>query len=287
MALDLSVRCTQPFRLAELLAEGWSTLGALLAMQDPPMMTAEILDVSETLRPVRPDYACQAGGPVVYLGLKGHNEKVQLVLFEVGEGPFYVPEEDRGLQAGIVVVDEEGRWGGPLRMTLGAAIAIALGTLHGTPVKDFKLNLSDRMLSTPGELMRALKVKETSGDVLRSAQQVFASLPFTVHDGQRMRILEIENEIDGLMVDIFMPIKIAGRVDPAIFERMYGLLDEAIRLLPSDESKRKSLAGIAFLVHEELLKESKKARDPIPLVMEATRLMERLKVIWPEAVKRW
>jgi hypothetical protein len=268
--------------LAELLAEGWRVLGTLLSMPEPPMLTAETLDEEDSFHPVQPDYVCQAGGPVLYLGLGGHPEKVQLVLYMQSEGPYEVPEEEKGLQAGIVVVDEEGRWGGPLKLTLAAALSIALARLQDARIKDFKRNLSDRALSTPEELLQSLQVKEGSrGDLAESARQVFAALPLTVSDGRRLRILEIENEIDSLMVDLFVPIKLNGTVNPAVFERLYSLLDEAIRLLPSDETKRKSLAGIAFLVHEELLKESKRAPNPIPIVMESERLKERLKVLWP------
>jgi len=267
--------------MAELLAEGWRTLGSLLSVDEPPMLTAEVLDEDGALRPVRPDHPCLAEGPTLYLGISGHPEKVQLILFESGNGSQEVPEEDRGLQAGIGILDEEGRWGGPLKLTLAAALAIALARIQGTRIKDYKLNLSGKAMATPDELLGSLKVREASSGLRESAQQVYESLPMSGNDGQRRRILEIENEIDGFMVDLLMPVKMSGTVNPALFERLYALLDEAVHLLPADESKRKPLAAIAYLVHEALLKESKRARNSIPLVMEAERLKDRLKALWP------
>jgi hypothetical protein len=216
------------------------------------------------------------GLPLLGVGLEGVSESIQLVYYRIDHAAEWIPPEERGFRAGVVASEEELAWGGSIRLALGAGLALGLARLQNTAIIDHKLSLSHSERCNAEEFLRALGVKGPFGDFKAASEALFQRTPLRALNGQRLRILEIEREVDGMMIELLGPIRLRGVVEAEPFQKFFGYVDEWLELSAHDKDMATKLEGVLILVDEFLMDEARKSHHPTDIVRTTTEVEIRL-----------
>jgi hypothetical protein len=154
---------------------------------------------------------------------------------------------------------------------------MGLARLQGTSIKDNRLFFGQGAELSREELRRALRQHGVFREIQEAAQKMFFQKPLSAFEPEALKALQIEEQIDKVMVDMLGMIKISGKVDEKLFSKFYSLLQESVSGHVMDEERKKNLLGLLLLIHEYLLEEAKRLKDPGPLYEEAERVKGKLK----------
>jgi hypothetical protein len=137
--------------------------------------------------------------------------------------------------------------------------------------------LSHSERQTPDAFFQTLCVKGPFADFKTAAEALFNRTPLQALNGQRLRILEIEREVDGMLIELLGPIRIRQTVDWHVFEKFFKFVDEWLNLTVRDKDMAGKLEGVLVLVDEFLLDEVKKTAQPEEITKAAGEVESRLK----------
>jgi hypothetical protein len=258
VSLDLTIPCPRPFRGVELVVYAERALRDLLDLEAAPRLEAWHREGDQDI-PLGREQDLGEGLPLISIGIEGVAETIQLVYYRIDQAADWIPPEERGFRAGVAASEEEMAWGGPVRLALGAGVALALARLMGTVIIDHKLSLSHAERQTAEEFFKKLSVKGPYADFKTAAEALFHRTPLKALNGQRLRILEIERDVDGMMIELLGPIRLHGKVEGPAFERFFALVDEWLTLSVGDSDMATKLEGVLILVDEFLRDEAQKA----------------------------
>ena len=275
MNLDLSVRFNKEFLLGDLLYHSGQALMELLALPNIPEFIAEI-EEEDKLSAVDGEFLCGTHCPILFISFRGNAEKIKMVIYEIDPQQDFLPEEEKGLRAGILAGDGEESAGGPLQFALAASTAVGLARVEGSKIRDYKLSLGSKELQTPGELIQSVKANESFKAILAGAQALFQKKNLAVFDQAPASSQPVEAELDQVLLEMLRHIKVSKKVDMASFTRFYRLFDQMIEASEKDAGCRRSLIGFLSLIYEYLLEELRYAQDRESFKVEIGRLKEKI-----------
>lgn len=275
MSLDLTIPCPKPFRGVELVVYVERALRDLLDLSSAPVLKVWHREGDQDVL-LGLDQDLGEGLPLLGVGLEGVTESIQLVYYRIDNAADWIPADERGFRAGVAASEEELAWGGAVRLTLGAGLALGLARLQNTVVIDHKLSLSHSERLTPEEFQKTLSVKGPFEDFKAASDALFQRTPLKALNGQRLRILAIERDVDGMMIELLGPIRLRGTVEWEPFHKFFGFTDEWLALSASDKDMAGKLEGVLILVHEFLLEEARKVAQPAEIMKAAGEVDLRL-----------
>ena len=275
MNLDLSVRFKKEFLLGDLLYHSSQAMMELLSLPTGPDLMVEIDEDDKKIR-LDGEFLCGTQCPILFIGYKNQTPKIKMIIYEIDPHQDFLPEEEKGLRAGILAGDGEEQWGDPLQIALAASVAIALARIEGCKIRDYKSSLGAGDFQTAGELIHSLRVFSEFKDIQKAAQVLFEKTPLALMIGPRLKSIQLEEEMDKLMIEMLGLVKIQKRIDIAVFTRFYRLLDEMIEATDNDPGPRRNLIGFLCLIYEYLLEELRYAKDPEEFQAEIQRLKEKI-----------
>lgn len=275
MSLDLTIPCPKPFRVVELVVYTERALRDLLDLSFVPRVKVWRKEGDREV-PLEAERDLDEGLPLVGVGLQGVPESIQLVYYRIDQAADWIPPEERGFRSGVAASEEELVWGGAVRLALGAGLGLALARLQGTVVIDHKLSLTHRERQDAGDFLKALCVKGPFGDFQTAAGALFHRTPLQALNGGRLRILEIEREVDGMMIELLGPIRLRGMIDWEPFRKFFAFVDEWHGLAERDQDMAVKLEGVLVLVDEFLMEESRKTQQPAEMLKAAAEVEMRL-----------
>ena len=275
MNLDLSVRFKKEFMLGDLLYHSAQTLAELLALPKVPEFRVETEEEDRRV-PLDKEFLCGTQCPVLFIGLKDQPQKIKVVLYEIQPGQDLLPEEEKGLRAGILAGDGEEESGGPLQVVLAGSLAVALARIEGSKIRDYQSGLGAGDFLAPGEFLQAFKSSAEFKQVQRGAQGLLAQAPLDILAPGRLSPLDLEKQMDKMVVEMLGLIKVSKAIDIALFTRFYRLLDEMVEATEQDPGRRRSLVAALSLIYEYLLEEFRYAKDPEGFQAEIHRLKEKI-----------
>ncbi len=275
MNLDLSVRFKKEFMLGDLLYHGGQSLMELLGLTMVPDFQVEIEEDDKRTK-LDNEFLCGTQCPILFIGFKDQPHKIKMIIYEIDPNQDFLPEEEKGLRAGILAGDGEDQWGDPLQIALATSLAVGLARIEGSKIRDYKSTLGSSDFQTPGELIQSIRNYPGFKDIQKAAQAFFSKTPLALFNGARLKSLELEQEMDKIMVEMLGLIKISKAIDIALFTRFYRLLDDMIEVTENDPARRRGLIGTLCLIYEYLLEEFRYAKDPEGFQAEIQRLKEKI-----------
>jgi len=274
MSLDLSVRCSQEFTVGDLCYHAGQALMETLGLTHIPDLSVDVLEEGKPVS-VDKEFICGTQCPLLLVGFRDIEGKIKLLLYDVPKSA--LSGEDPGLRTSILAGEGGTKAGEPLRMALGASVAMGLARIQDTPIKDNRLFFGQAPEMSPEELRRALRQHGLFRDIQEAAKKMFFRTPLSAFEPEALRALQIEEQIDKVMVDMLGLIKITHRVDSKLFTKFYSLLDEVVSGNRMDEERKSNLLGLLILIYEYLKEEAKRLSDPGPLLAEAGRVRDKMK----------
>ncbi len=275
MSLDLAIPCPKPFRSVELTVYSERAIQDLLDLTACPVLRVwqkqEDRDVF-----MNPSEEIRAELPILGLGIEGVEESILMSCFRLEQASDWTTPGDLGPQVGLEAGDEELRWGGPVRLALGAGVALGLARFQGTPIIDRKLSLTKQERLSDEDFLQALKVRGPFDEFRNAAQAFFQRTSLQAVDGLKLQILQIEREMDGMLMDLLAPLRMSQSVDRKAFQRFFILADDWLRLAARDRDLTEKLESLLGLVREFLLDESRKAGQPQEIIRAAGEVELRL-----------
>jgi hypothetical protein len=275
VSLDLTIPCPKPFRGVELVVYAERALRDLLDLSTAPSLKVWHRQGSEDV-PLGLEQDLGEGLPLLSIGLQGVTESIQMVYYRIDNTADWIPTEERGFRAGVAANEEELAWGGAVRLSLGAGLALGLARLQNTVVIDHKLSLSKNERQSPEEFQKTLCVKGPFNDFKTASEALFKRTPLQDLNSQRLRILEIERDVDEMMIELLGPIRLRQTVEWEVFKKFFALTDEWLSLSSHDKDMVGKLEGVLVLVDEFLLDEAKKIAQPGEVVKAAGEVEVRL-----------
>jgi len=271
MSVDFSVRCNEEFTVGDLCYHSGQALMETLGLTRIPDLSVEVIE-GEKRYPAETEFICGIQTPLLLLGFRGIEGPVKLLLYDL-------PGDSgaSGLRASILAGEGGTRAGEPLRLALGASMAMGLARLQDSCIQDNRLFFGQGAVLSPDELRRALRRHGLFRDIQEAAQKTFFRTPLSAFEPEVLRVLQIEEQIDKVMVEMLGLIKVTKRVDPKLFGTFYALVDEIVAGGRMDEERRGNLLGLLLLIHEYLLEEAKRFPEPEPLRAEGRRVMEKMR----------
>ena len=274
MSLELSVRCSQEFTVGDLCYQAGQALMETLGLTRIPDLSVDVVEKGKAVKAEK-EFICGTQCPLLLVGFPDIEGKVKLLLYDVpwtaGSG------EDPGLRTSILAGEGSSKAGEPLKMALGASVAMGLARLQESTIKDNRLFFGQAADLSPEELRRALRQHGLFRDIQEAAQKMFFRAPLSAFEPEALRALQIEEQIDQVMVDMLGLIKVSHKLDPNLFKKFYSLLDEVVSGNRMDEERKGNLLGLLLLIYEYLREEAKRIRDPKPLYAEAERVKDKMK----------
>jgi hypothetical protein len=275
VSLDLTIPCPKPFRGVELVVYAERALRDLLDLNAAHSLKVwhrqGNADVSLGL-----EQDLAGGLPLLSIGLSGVTESIQMIYYRIDDTADWIPAEERGFRAGVAANEEELAWGGAVRLALGAGLALGLARLQNTVVIDHKLSLSKNERQSPEDFLKALCVKGPFDDFKTAAEALFKRTPLQDLNSQRLRILEIERDVDEMMIELLGPIRLRQTVEWEVFKKFFALTDEWLSLSSHDKDMAGKLEGVLILVDEFLLEEAKKTTQSDEIMKAAAEVQRRL-----------
>jgi hypothetical protein len=273
--LDLTIPCPKPFRGVELVVYAERALRDLLDLTATHNIKVWHRQGNADV-PLGLEQDLAGGLPLLSIGLSGVTESIQMVYYRIDDTADWIPSEERGFRAGVAANEEELAWGGAVRLALGAGLALGLARLQNTVVIDHKLSLSKNERQSPEDFLKALFVKGPFDDFKTAAEALFKRTPLQALNRQRLRILEIERDVDKMMIELLGPIRLRQTVEWEVFKKFFALTDEWMSLASHDKDMTGKLEGVLNLVDEFLLEEAKKAAKPEEIIKAADEVGRRL-----------
>jgi hypothetical protein len=273
--LDLSVRFKKEFLLGDLLYHSSQAMMELLALANAPELMVEIEEDDKRVQ-LEGEFLCGTQCPILFIAFKHQAPKIKMIIYEIDPSLAFLPEEEKGLRAGILAGDGEEQWGDPLQIALAAGVAIALARIEGSKIRDYQSSLGSSDFQTAGELIQSLRVFSGFKDIQKAAQALFEKTPLALMIGPRLKSIQLEEEMDKLMVEMLGLIKISKRVDIAVFTRFYRVLDGMVEATDNDPGPRRNLIGFLCLIYEYLLEELRYAQDPEGFQSEIQRMKGKI-----------
>jgi len=111
-------------------------------------------------------------------------------------------------------------------------------------------------------------------DFQNAAEALFRRTSLQALNGQRLRILEIERDVDSMLMDLLGPLKMGHKVEWTAFHRFFALSDEWLALSERDPDMAEKLEGVLVLIREFLMDEARKA----PGVMDIPRASSEIEL---------
>ena len=216
---------------------------------------------------VEKEFLCGAQCPVVLIGFKDIAENVKMVFQELSPEP---GAKEAGLKADILAPQE------PLWMALGTGVAVGLARLQDSPILDQNSFFGLMAESKPDLVVQALRKHGLFGDVQQAIHKAFYRPSLAAFDPEALRVLQVEEQIDKVMLDMLGTIKVSKRVEPGLFSKFYLLLDEILLGKNVDGQHRKDVLGLLLLVYEYLVEEGGKIKDSKPVFVEAKCVRDRI-----------
>jgi len=275
VSLDLTIPCPKPFRALEMAVYCERALQDLLDLSARPRLKIWTKQGDRDV-PLGLEEDLTEKLPLLGVGLEGVSDNIQMVYYKIDGAADWIPPEERGMRAGLTASDEELAWGGATRLALGAGVALGLSRLQGTSVIDHKLSLSHQESQGSEQFLQALQVKGPFTEFQNAAEALFRRTPLQALNGQRLRILEIERDVDAMMMDLLGPLRMRQVVDGVAFQRFFNLSDEWLGLSRQDADMGEKLESILVLVREFLVDEAKKSKDPEDILRAAKEIDLRL-----------
>ena len=275
MSVDLSVHCAKEFTVGDLSYHSGQALMEILGLTHIPDLSVEVVEDSKKYEAEK-EFICGTQCPLLMIGFRDIEGKVKLLLYDMPMTAD-VSSEGPGLRASILAGEGGNRAGEPLRLVLGASVAMAVARMQESPIKDNRLFFGQAAELSPEQLRRALRQHGLFREIQEAAQQMFFRAPLSAFEPEALQALQIEEQIDKVMVDMLGLIKVSGKVDGNLFAKFYSLLDDAISGQRLDEERKRNLLGLLLLIHEYLLEEAKRLKDLQPLFAEVERIKQRMK----------
>ena len=274
MSLDLSVRCSQEFTVGDLCYQAGQALMETLGLTHIPDLSVDFVEGGQSI-PAENEFICGTQSPLLLVGFRDMEGKIKLLLYDVPQKPGSA--EAPGLRTNILSGEGNTKAGEPLRMALGASVAMGLARLQESLIKDNRLFFGQAAELSPEELRRALRQHGLFRDIQDAAQKMFFRAPLSAFEPEALRALQIEEQIDKVMVEMLGMIKISHRVDAKLFSKFYSLLDEVVAGNRMDEERKGNLMGLLLLIYEYLREEAKRLSEPAPLYEEAERVKDKMR----------
>jgi hypothetical protein len=275
LSLDLTIPCPKPFRAVELTVYSERAIQDLLDLTVCPVLRVwqkhEDRDVF-----MNPSEEVRAGLPPLGLGLEGVEESIQMTYFRLEQASDWTTPGDLGPQVGLEAGDEKLKWGGAVRLALGAGVALGLARFQGTTIIDKKLSLTKQERLSEEEFLQALKVRGPFDEFRNAAEAFLQRTSFQALDGLKLQILQIEREMDGMLMDLLAPLRMSQTVDRKAFQRFFLLADDWLHLAARDRDLMEKLESLLVLVREFLLDECRKAGQPQEITRAAGEVELRL-----------
>ena len=270
----MSVRCNQEFTVGELCYQAGQALMETLGLTHIPDLSVDIVEEGKSMAAEK-EFICGTQCPLLMVGFRDIEGKVKLLLYDMPRAAGSA--EDPGLRTSILAGEGSTKVGEPLRMALGASVAMGLARLQSSLIKDNRLFFGQTAELSPEELRRALRQHGLFRDIQEAARKMFFRAPLSAFEPEALRALQIEEQIDKVMVEMLGLIKVSRRVDAKLFAKFYSLLDEAAAGNRMDEERKGNLMGLLLLIYEYLREEAKRIGDPSPLFREADRVKTKMK----------
>jgi len=280
VSLDLTVPCPRPFRGVEVVVYAERALRDLLDLSHTPSLKIWHREGEQDI-PLGLDEDLGEGLPLLGVGLAGVEETIRLMYYRIDNAADWIPPEERGFRAGVAANEDEMVWGGAVRLALGAGLALGLARLQNSVVIDHKLSLSHSERQSPESFFQTLCVKGPFDDFKTAAEALFDRTPLHALNGQRLRILELEREVDGMLIELLGPIRIRQAVDWYVFGKFFKFVDEWLGLAAHDKDMAGKLEGVLVLVYEFLLDEAQKAGQSEEITKAAGDVESRLRHLRP------
>lgn len=246
----------------------------ILGLTHIPDLSVEV-DEGEKQYLAEKEFICGTQCPYLQVGFKDVAGKVKLLLYDIPKKPGS-HREDAGLKATVLAGEGGNRPGEPLRLALGGSLAMGLARMQESFIKDDRLFFGQVPELTPDEFRRALRQHGLFKNIQEAAQQMFFQKPLSAFEPEALRALQLEEQMDKIVVEMLGLVKVSKKVDEKLFSKFYSLLDEALAGKRLDEERKKNLIGLLLLIHEYMLEESKKLKDPEPLYRELNNLKKKM-----------
>jgi|SRR5579859_6362147 len=264
MKLDLSIHCPKGFTLGELCYHSGQAVMESLGLVRIPDLTTAIEEKGRRYQ-VEKEFLCGTNCPMVLIGFKDIVEGVEMVFRDMAGAAM----EAGGGQANVLASRE------PLWVALGTSVAVGLARMQESTIYDPQSYFGLTKELTPEAAIWALRQHGIFGEIQKAVQKAFYhSLP--VFDPEALKVLQVEEQMDKVMLDMLGTIKVLKKVDPGLFSKFYGLLDKLLANKRMNEDHRKDVLGLLLLVYEYLAEETKRMADPRPVYEEAKKMRDRI-----------
>src|SRR5579859_4360012 len=142
--------------LGDLLYHGGQSLMELLALSTVPDFLVEIEEEDKRIK-LDNEFLCSTQCPILFIGFKDKPQKIKMIIYEIKPGQDFLPEEEKGLRAGILAGDGEEQFGDPLQIILAASLSIALARIEGSKIRDYQSSLGAGDFLAPGEFLQTFR----------------------------------------------------------------------------------------------------------------------------------